>query len=528
MTDVEIDLKPPWERLFPKQLEVFNARNRILLVSGSRLSGKTIACINRIVRHLWETPMASVGFYAKSIKLAKDSGPWQQLVEQVVPDWINAGIGMEYTTRDGTGQPGPKQDAQTRTTFFRVRNYHGGESECRLFSIDHDQEVAQKVRSKVFSMMYFSELSMFKDPRILSTTLPSLRMPHLLPPTNDPDAPDNWHMWLGDTNPDEEEGNRSWFYKMFWIDRLNPNHPWLKPSVQRSMRVIEMFLTDNPHVRQQQVDELIGTCGGDPALYDSYVLGKHGDAGKLTRRWFSAHFSRQVHVVGGTEEEGDQIDVQPSTTVLQTGWDLGGSTNHGAGILEKWERLVDTVQDGQIIQVPKTAWSVLDELVFLNEQVSLDEFAVKFLEKMIAIEKRSGKRFEWEHWSDDTAVNVWRASSASYDYLEIQSAILRESKGMWDVVLRPVLKPDGSVMARCRLLQRKLRDGLLFVSSRCTHVIEMLEEARKDENGDFFSDKHKHTFDWLTYPMYMAEIDELTSPNRPTASKPDDNIASFR
>ena len=491
--------------LFPKQMEVFNCRSKILLVCGPRIAGKTLACLHRIVRHMWETQGASVGFFAKSVKSAKESGPWQQLVEQVIPEWIEAGIGLDFTTLDGTGTPGQKQDAQTRSAYFKIRNIWGGESECRLFSIDHDHEAGQKVKSKVFSMIFFSELSNFKDSRILTTTLPSLRMPHLLPPADQEDAPDVNQMWLGDTNPDEDLGRRSWFYKVFYIDRMAKDHK--QPLLQKSMNVIEFKMKDNPYVRRFQIEELEGLCGGDQALYDSYVLGIHGDGGVKADRLFSKHFSRKLHVVGGGDSEGDQIDIHTTTSELFSGWDLGSSVNHGAGILEKWFRKKDGVD--------QACWSVIDELVYLNEQVSLEDFALNFLAKMRELEGRYKRKFHWKHWSDDSSVNVWRASSGSYDYAEILAA----TKG--EIELEGVDMPAGSVESRVRLLRKFLREERIFISARCPHVIAMLEEAKRgdDVKKSFLADQHKHTFDWLTYPLYMEAMDELfETASRPTAT----------
>ncbi|NQU81275.1 MAG: hypothetical protein HQ543_07125, partial [Bacteroidetes bacterium] len=73
------------------------------------------------------------------------------------------------------------------------------------------------MKNKEFSMIWFIELSMFKDRRILSVTLPSLRLKHLRPKHGEPDTN---HQWIADTNPDEELGNKSWFYDEWYVRRL--------------------------------------------------------------------------------------------------------------------------------------------------------------------------------------------------------------------------------------------------------------------------------------------------------------------
>lgn len=483
---------------FNKQWDVFNSRARVLLVCGSRKSGKTWATIHRVVRHLWETPGARVAMFAKSVKLAKDGGVWQDLMDIVIPEWIAGGFGFEFTTMDSKGIPGPKQDSQTRTLYFRVRNIHGGESELKLFSINNDEEVASSVLGKRFSMVYFSELSMFKTKRILTITLAQLRMPHLNPK---PGEPDENHMWIADTNPDEDLGNRSWFYEEFYKERNKKRDVSIEKEAKKEkyykrFSVIELFSADNPYLSQEEIEELEISCEGDPALYDAYVLGIHGDGGQKRNKLFAKFFHRSQHVIGGGDGEGDQIDVAPMSTTLYCGWDLG-NVNHAAIALDKRFVLFSGVE--------KPVWSVLDELVVIGEEHDLKLYAKEFLDLMDKIEEINGRKFYWMHWSDDSAMNVWRPSSASYDYMEIQAGSFGR------INLQGVVKPDGSIRSRCRLLQNLLKEGRLLVSSRCVKVIAMLESCRRGDTDKEYvnNDEFKHPFDALTYPIYMETLDDL-------------------
>jgi len=474
-------------------------------IGNGLINHNTWSCVHRICRHLWETPGARVAFFAKSVKLAKDGGVWQDLLELAVPEWVDSGIGFEFTTKDSNGMPGPKQDAQTRTAYFRIRNVYGGESEIKLFSIEHDAEVASKVKGKRFSMIFFSELSMFKDKRILTVSLPQLRMPHLMP---EPGKPDTWQQWLADTNPDEEEGNRSWFYDLWYVERMKKDHKY--PNFQSSLGLIEMFIEDNPFVTPEELEELQASCDGDPALEDSYVRGIHGDGARKRDRFFSGHFSRAIHVIGGEEGQSDQIDVHDTSHLLMTGWDLGGK-NHAAVILEPWYR---PVPDASGKPVVRPCFSVLDELVVLGEEIRMDEFTELFLEKMQEIERKWNRKFQWEHWSDDSATNVYRPNTGTYDYMEIQAA----SSGL--ILLQGVMKPVGSVAARVRIVKMLLRQRRLWISARCIKTVKMMEQLRKGDTQLEYvmRDDNKHVFDALTYPIYMTVIDELTELSVPRAS----------
>lgn len=505
-----MDLPAPWERLFDRQLEIFNSRARILLISGSRRSGKTFGSLERIVRHMWETPGARVAVFAKSKGLAKEFGSWQDLTEKHVPGWIgiesaiDPKIIFEITTVNSEGIPGVKQDGQTRTAFFRIRNMYGGESEARLFSIEHDQDVEAKVKNKVFSLIYFIELSAFKDKRILTVTLQQLRMDHLRPRDGNPDTN---HMWLADTNPDVEDGSRSWIYKTFYQDRNKKDKTDKEKMFYDSMQVIEIFHYENPHNTPQEINELEISCEDDPALHDSYVKGIWGDGAQQRGKLLAPFFIRNFHVIGGGDGEGDQIDVKKDSTVLYGGWDLG-TVNHSTHLLDMWIHNIEGVD--------RRYWAVLDEQWNINEQIELVEYTQDILRKMEALDALGKKKYEWRHWSDTDAINVWRPSSAAFDYQIIQAS----SKGR--IMLQGVNKPDDSVRSRVRVLRRLLVEKRIFFSARCRKTIEMVEHLRRGDGKDYvLRDEYKHLFDSLTYPLYMEMEVELLEEamSRPSASE---------
>ncbi len=86
--------------LFGKQLDVFNSTARALLVSGNRLAAKSVAVLNKICRHLWDVPGARVAIFARILKHSKDAGQWKNLEQRVLPQWIESGIGMRFTTQN--------------------------------------------------------------------------------------------------------------------------------------------------------------------------------------------------------------------------------------------------------------------------------------------------------------------------------------------------------------------------------------------------------------------------------------------
>ncbi len=522
-TAIATDPQQPWTpNLFGKQWDIFNCRKLMLLISGSRNAAKSHAALHKIWRHLWETPGARFAVIAKSKGLAKGGGSWEQLTTHIAEEWLQSemvgitDLPIAYTTKNGEGTYGPKEAANTRTPYFKIRNYYGGESECMLLSVDHDHEVGTKLKNKYFSGVYFVELSMFKDPKILSTSLQCLRLPHLKTPEG---VPNPWFMWMADTNPDEDLGNRSWFYKIFYVDRNKSEwfqeHEIPDPIERQkknedaafhygSMEVIEMFYQDNPYCSRQEAITLEMSCDGDPALYDSWVLGKHGDAGKKRNKLFAGVFMKELHVIGG--EPSGQIDVHGLSTSLISGWDMGG-VNHAGVLLDKWPM---NIRGREL-----SGFSVLDELVYIGKQLMIGDFGIEMHQKMIELDQINQRPYSWTHWSDSNAIDTFRPSSGTFDYMEIRFA----TNGA--INLQGVTKPP--VKTRISLLRRLIHQGRLFVSARCHHVIKMLLEAKAGEDSDKDpfdeSDNLKHIFDALTYPLFMECFMELVeaSSNKPKA-----------
>lgn len=480
-----------------------------ILASGARWSGKTTGVINRVLRHLWDTPGARACIVSKTIKQAFDAGVFRDMTNIEIPRWIESGIGFEFTTHDAKGAPGPTQESKTRTIYFKVRNRHGGESELQLKSLNHDHEVEAEFKNTSWSLIWFSEFNLFKDPRIFNTVMMQLRMRHL----------EQWqHLFIADTNPDEE-GEDHWIYKLWYLGRYDDEENEKDPNSEqfkKSLRLIEFFLEDNPWLPENQIKVIRSRYKSDPGQYAREVEGQwvkgHGNKGKH----FADVYVPHVHVIGGDEEEADMIDVLPTTTTLYGGWDIGSGTNHAAVALE--QRIFN------INGLDISAWCVLDELVSINEEIHIRDFALAFQLIMREIENRAGRKFEWIHWSDDTATNVHRNTGQGYDALDVQLA----TKG--EIVLQGVSKPDGSVRNRVKILRRLLKENRIWTSSRCKAIQAMFADCSQGTTKRDYvrQNKHKHPFDALTYPILIESGNELLDELfRPQASAPSTRLVSI-
>ena len=494
--------------LFGKQWDVFNNDVRITLVNGNRLAAKTIGCQHRIMRHLWEVPNAHFAMIAKSIKVAKDGGTWQVLTTDILNEWLEGDLvtadGEDFccTTVDKEGNPIVKTDGNTRTQWFGIRNKWGGESVCKLYSVHEDGEIFNICKNKFFTGVFFVEFSAFQDQNIMATTLLALRPT----PTQ---AKAVWKSkvrfeWLADTNPCEKKGADHWIFREFYTYRNNPRlaaeaqaerigkvatpkDVQKKIDYYSNMRVIEMRNDENPHVTEEQRIELENSTAHDPLLYDSHFLGEWTDRGSKMGRLFSDLFAEEVHVIGSQEEP--RIAVQETSYNLITGWDLG-QTNHAAVVVEKWHRL------NRKTNQEESCFSVLDELVYIDQEVTLTDFTLEFLEIISNIEHSEGKHFELQNWADSSALDMWRPNTGTYDYMEVLAASDQRLN------LEGVEKPANSVQTRIRFVRRLLKEGRIFISWKCENTINMLKNIKRGKTKKEPIVRYKgyiHVFDALSY-----------------------------
>lgn len=495
--------------LFPKQQEVFNLGTwqdagtqhpesaTAAMISGPRYTGKTIAIGHRVARHLWETPGARCGLLHKTTRNITDGGVLNDLTDVVFPEWIESGIGFDYTTFDGNGVPGPKADGRTRSIFLRVRNAFGGESELRIIAVEHDCEIEQKLKSSRWSMLWLNELANFKDPRIFTCSYEQLRMVHLPP----------WqHLWIADTNP-APEGTEAWQYKFFYQrdwsvlqfvhdEKKKEEHQGHVDRLKKALVLVEIMLHDNLALSPEEVSVRHALHSGDPGEYDRDVLGKWTKGSGGRNRHFADVFCHDVHVVQESPNDSDYIALSPSTSEILVGWDLGSSVNHGVVFMEK--RIV------KIADIEWPVWMALREIESVGEKMKMSDIGERALDILEELKKLYRRPLGFRHWADDTALNTFRPTGEGYDYLEIQAA----TQGK--IVMQGVYKPKGSVELRIRLLKRLLREKRFYVSSQCPGVMSMLENAaRGTKSDDKVTGMHKHIFDALTYPIFMESAYEL-------------------
>lgn len=456
--------------LSPKGYQVFNSYVRFLLLHGSRKSSKSISAENKLCRHAFENNGAIVAVVTKTTKNAK-SGVWQDLVRFVVPQWIKANIGFKYTVE-------PRMEADTKMSYFRIRNMWGGESEFQLHSLEHASEAEAKFKGTRFSMVYLSEADQFEDRIVFDILSDQLRVI---------DIPFEQHQLIADTNP-PEEGEDHWLHDIWWKELSRPG---INPEYVARFGHIPFKIADNPFLDPREKAELEEKYRYDPNKYARFVLGQwvRDDRGSI----FEDFYSPNIHVRGdcSSHSQDDWEIVIPTKNCIElySGWDTG-DVNHAAVIAAKRDM-------GE-----HSAFDVIDEVVSLNTPVSVADFTEAFMERMdywekLMKEEYGTQRILWRHWSDASAMR-YRSAADSSDELIVRQVSRNR------VILNAVAKPRGSVRARISLLKKLLFEKRILFSAQCQQVQQMLRFLRAGKaKTEVIAEgsPYKHAFDALTYML---------------------------
>lgn len=444
-------------------------------IANGFVNHNTIACSHRLVRHLWESNGARVAIFAKTLKSAKQGGTYQELLESILPEWLDVGLKSEHGARF-RWHTEPKIDGASRTPMFAIENYYGGKSEAYLFSLDHDDDVESKVKNTYFSMFYFIELSNFFSRDVFTITTTQLRMKKL---------PFEGHQWMGDTNP-AEDGEKSWIYKL-WYQKEKPLEA--EAAMIKHLKVIEVYIADNPYLSIDQIEDLKAKYAHDPELYERYINGKWTVATRSGH--FSDVFLPNIHIRGDAShyDKAKWQIIVPTVNCFEllTGWDLG-ETNHSAHIAQ-----TRTVNQN-------SAYDFIDELCCIDQQTGIADFTEAFMEKMDFWEeyiRQTYKRntIRWRHWSDDTATNY----KATIDTTQKLQVARLSGNRIW---LQGIAKPKGSIRQRVNITRQLLFESRLFVSAQLVYSIKMFRSLKKGTGTVNFVDRWdptKHVFDSMTY-----------------------------
>lgn len=485
-----------------RQFEVFNNYSRFLLVEGPKLAGKTVAVLHRVARHLWETNGAEVAMFSKIIKTAKNSGVYEELCVNVLPQWFENGYfgGLNSKGEARWVKEGPiTTDSVSKTPYFIVRNAHGTTSRLSLFNCADDDEVETRTKNTRFSMIYFPELSNFTNRIVFDATQVQLRCLGL-----DYDS----HQWIADTNP-ADEGESSWIWKLWFRERFLPPENTDQEQFRNELDSIHFEISDNTKIDPRQVASLRASYEYNPDLFNRYVKG-HWTATTVNSH-FADLFIENIHVVGDAfgqnKANWEMIVPDENCHEMFSGWDMG-SVNHSGTFALK--RIVNK----------QAHFDFIDELVFIKEKISIEDFALRMLEKKHYWEdycrrEYGTKEINWRHWSDDSAWN-YRSAANAEDELIVRNVTEGE------IMLLKAHKGAGSVELRINLTRKLLFQKRIAISAQLFETIKMMKGLKRGHNkSDIIDpvDVLKHPFDSFSYILIGESPLDAQNRTRPKVER---------
>lgn len=491
--------------LNPKQFEIFQDRHRYLLVHGPRKSGKTFGICHKVIRHAFETNFAMVAIICKTIKNAKAAGVWV-LIVRMMQFWVSGCSGFKIVE-------GPKQTGDSKMSFVRIRNIHGGISEIQCHSMEHAEEVEAKFKGPAYSFLWLSEFDQYCDAHAFDILSDSLRMTPMVKYED--------HQIVADCNP-PDTGEDNWIHdKWFKFKEAEPEEDETEgeKELRENLHQMLVMVDDNPQLHPKERRDLDARYRKRKSLHDRFVKGLWTQ--DITDGHFSDVWDEDVHVVGRVdvaEKDWEVLIPTASCRELLTGWDIGEMKSHSFHILEK---LMWDVQDKEGNRHLVVAFHVIDELVVVKQFVSVADFTRDCLKKMEHWEKwqktRYGVDITWRHWADTSAFDT-RASSNQSD-----AAIVYEASGK-KIILQGAPKYRDSNKDKVNLIWEFLHARRLKVSAqlfRTKRMFAMLRPDPKSTQSKYVKrDDHKHPFDSMSYPILAeAPIDMFKSAEVDMAAK---------
>lgn len=485
-----------------KQVEIFDDYHRYLLVHGPRKSGKTFGILHKVIRHAYDVANARFAIVCKTIKNAKSAGVWV-LLEMMLNLWAGKpGPGGHK------GNPcpkfkildGPRTTGDSKMSFVIIQNRWGGESEIQCHSLEYASEVEAKFKGPAYSGFWLSEFDQYCDEHAWDIMCDALRAPGV-------DFSD--HQIIADLNP-PDTGTNNWIHdKWFKFKDEVPKEDDGKQDLRDSLHRILVNLDDNPQLDPRERKDIEMRYSKRKKLYRRFILGLWEQ--DITDGHFSDVWDEDIHVAGkadGPREDWEIIVPTDQCTELLGGWDIGEKKSHSFHIMEK------VTTEEPVSKRLVVSFRILDELVFVDQFVSVEEFTLQAMEKMAFWEKWQKEHHQieqvtWRHWADTSAFDK-RASANTTD------AAIVYSTSQGKIVLRGAPKYRDSNRDKVSLLWQFLHAQRLHVSAQCFKTRAMFAMLRADPDSSASKyvrrDQHKHPFDSLSYPILSeAPMDMMNS-----------------
>ena len=455
-------------------------------------SGKTQGALHKLVKHCVNNINALAIIIVGVRRQAIEGGAAFKLTNEVLPEW-KAGCGIEFTDWKSN---------TAKDDYIFISNKYGGWSRVLLLSMPVESFVRDRIRGMEPSLVLLDEAATLESDTYFSSVVQQLgRRPHISDP----------QQYIATCNP---EGPSNWVYQRFFVKSLDENG-----LVKDDYAVHHVPISDNEHnLPPGYYDRIKEALADDEVEYRRMVLGEWIERPSGTSI-FGQYFNDTLHVRGDPAGKTRLLPVK--NWPIQVGYDLG-TANSAVVFMQN----VPTKE--------KDVWLIFDEMIYTDAYVPYTELVPAIMRRMKFWNDRMGYNYQYEHISDSSAFNQFRATSGTYDVLEVERLSRDVSSAFGDVTpiqLVECPKPPNSVQARVKVLIRALQQERLFLSSSCTKLRDMFLqlESEKLKDDKYSPDlpfkprrsKHIHGFDALTYPMFFYELDTARDFLRTGRAKPE-------
>lgn len=474
-------------KLNSTQKLLFDSPKRFILAWGEKGSGKSIGCLEKLVRHCYENDNALALILVRVRSMANKGGAWDKLQSSVLPVW-KAGLGLDYSE--------VKFDTQ-HNEFIWIQNQYGGWSMAVLISAPHATQLRERIRGYEPSFVFVDELTSCDSPEYFQAVAAQIgRRPFV----------DGMQQFVAACNP---EGPSHWVYQKWFVQAFNEETGEWDPDFENLYFPIAENEANLPP-------------GYLPALKKVFRDDKIEGARMISGTWidrpsgeglFRDIYNPIIHVRPLDEDQMPNqfewlLPVLGHTMII--GLDPGSV--YSSFVFEQW-----------IPMDEKMKWLVFDELVITKQRIAYEVMVpmvmrrIKFWREEIGADAKTLPQV----WiSDNSAFNQFRAAQGSYDVLEIEKIYEanRAIYGLEPMKVKPAPKFNGSRLTRVRLTQTALGSNEVVVSSRCRQVqlMFMQIQGKKQKPGELPdpeaamtpapNDPHRHTFDGFSYPLLAASL----------------------
>jgi hypothetical protein len=470
LNDEEVKDTEPWiPSLSKTQRVIFDDSSKYIMAYGERGTGKTyILGGHKLVRHCYENFNALALCVVGVKSQATMGGVWHKLQTEVLPLWAD-GLGINITEE--------RQDAQ-KNLYIDVQNRYGGYSRIVVISVPYGAFIRDRIKGFEPSYVFIDELTNLDTEDYFNAVVQQIgRRPGIRGP----------QQYTAACNP---AGPSHWVYKRFF------EVPYRNGDYNDDYSVYHLKIEENKHNLPDGYYDRVKEAVANDSIEEARMIRGEWIDRPLGEAIFRPYFIKNIHIVGDKKR---RILPNPDYPII-CGWDPG-SVNNAVIFLQC------------LAGADKTIWTCFDELVWINEKLPYTTIVPLIMRRMRYWNNRMDTKFTYEHISDNSAFNQFRAKTGSYDVKDIQniSADKADSFEMDPIRMKAAPKFSGSVESRVRILTAKLQKEEFMVSSSCSSIIKMFHNlvAEKGRDGKYdpslpFKPKRSiyiHPFDALTYPM---------------------------